>query len=98
VADIFLGKRKLTVSGISLIPIDISDEALRENFYRQIADMNTIRVNAYWSRVVFSAQGRPPRILSLLDAKSLVASQQGVITYLPENNAAGFKIVLRLAQ
>jgi len=55
-------------------------------------------VNAYWARVVFSAQGRPPRILPLPEAQALITNQQGIITYMPENNASGFKIILRLSQ
>ncbi|MFM9912292.1 MAG: hypothetical protein ACKVN9_02015 [Methylophilaceae bacterium] len=98
ISDLFLGKRKISFSGINLVPIDISDEGLRETFYKQIADMSAIRVNAYWARVVFSAQGRPPRILTLPEAQALITNQQGIITYMPENNASGFKIILRLSQ
>ena len=96
VADLFLGKRNITIKGLSLIPLDVNDEPLREAFYQGVAEMSAMRVNAYWSRLVFSAQGRPPRKLPLAEAKSLVQSQPGMVTYVPDVSAAGFKILLRL--
>jgi hypothetical protein len=96
VSDLFLGKRKLVVAGIPLTPVDVADEALREAFYQGVAEMSASRVNAYWARLVFSAQGRPPRKLSLVEAKSLAKKHVGVVTYLPADTAGGFKILLRL--
>ncbi|GAB6141529.1 hypothetical protein JCM14076_22580 [Methylosoma difficile] len=96
IADLFLGKRKISLAGVNLTPVDISDEALRESFYQGIAEMSTVRVNAYWSRLVFSAQGRPPRQLPLEEAKALVLSTPGIITYIPDAHSNGFKILLRL--
>ena len=96
VAELFLGQRSLSFSGISLIPVDVADESLREAFYQEIANMSAARVSAYWARRVFASQGRPPRKLPLGEAKSAVLSQAGTVTYLPNSGASGFKIVLRL--
>jgi len=95
-ADLFLGKRKLQVAGQPLTPVDVADEGLRDAFYQGVADMSSVRVNAYWARLVFSAQGRPPRKLPLVEAQALVQSQPGMVTYLPGNGTSGFKILLRL--
>jgi hypothetical protein len=96
VADLFLGKRKLAIAGRVLTPIDIGDETLREAFYQAVAEMSAVRVNAYWARMVFSAQGRPPRKLPLSEARTLVQAQPGLITYVPAGGNGEFKIVLRL--
>lgn len=96
VADLFLGKRKMVVAGLALTPVDVSDDALRETFYQQVAGMSAIRVNAYWARQVFSAKGRPPIKLPLADAKSMVLAQPGMVTYVPDKNASEFKVLLRL--
>lgn len=96
VADLFLGKRQITVEGLSLTPVDVDDDELRAAFYQGVADMSGIRVNAYWSRLVFSAQGRPPRKVALDVARSLIKSQPGVVTYLPDGDADGLRILLRL--
>jgi hypothetical protein len=95
-ADLFLGKRKMSIEGLPLIPLDVSDDGLRDLFYRTVADMSAVRVSAYWARLVFSAQGRPPRQLTVDEAKSLVQSQPGMVTYLRDGKNASFKILLNL--
>jgi len=94
VADLFLGKRIITIAGRDLTPLDVNDDSLREAFYQRVAGMSAMRVNAYWARLVFTAQGRPPRKFSLTEVKKLVHSQSGLVTYLPSNDANGFKILL----
>ena len=94
VADLFLGKRIITVAGRDLTPLDVNDDFLRESFYQGVAGMSAMRVNAYWARLVFSAQGRPPRKYPLSEVKKLVRSRSGLVTYLPSDDANGFKILL----
>jgi hypothetical protein len=94
VADLFLGRRIITISGQDLIPLDVNDESLREAFYQGVANMSTLRVNAYWARLVFSARGRPPPKLSLSEVKRVVLYKPGLVTYLPADDAKGFKIIL----
>ncbi len=96
VADLFLGKHKINIGGQAVTPIDVTDEAPRDMFYQQVADMSAQRVNAYWARLVFSGQGRPPQQLSLTEAMALIKSQPGTVTYLPAQHANGFKILLKL--
>ncbi len=94
VADLFLGKRNITVAGRDLTPLDVNDDSLREAFYQGVAGMSAMRVNAYWARLVFSAQGRPPRKFPLSEVQKLVRSRSGLVTYLPTSDANGFKILL----
>jgi len=84
------------VDGQTLTPVDVADEVVRDAFYRGVADMSAVRVNAYWARLVFSAQGRPPRKLPIDKAKMLVASQLGAVTYLPLDDVGRLKILLAL--
>ena len=98
VADLFLGKRQITVDNLSLTPVDVADESLRETFYQSVAEMSAVRVNAYWARLVFSAQGRPPRKLPLNEARAMVQSRPGLVTYLAGNATGGFKILLKLPE
>ena len=96
VADLFLGKHKINIDGQSVTPIDVTDEASRDAFYQQVAEMSVLRVNAYWARLVFSGQGRPPQQLPLAEAMALAKNQPGTVTYLPARYANGFKILLKL--
>jgi hypothetical protein len=82
VAALFLGKRKLS-NDVAVTPIDSKDSALRERFYLAVADMNGLRVKAYWSRIVFSGQGRPPREAALAETGALLSGEPGTLTYLP---------------
>ena len=82
VAALFLGKYKSS-NGIKVTPIDSTDERLRERFYMDVANMNPIRVKAYWSRIVFSGQGRPPLEVTAAEARTRLAKEQEVLIYLP---------------
>lgn len=82
VAALFLGKRKLS-NDVSVVPIDSKDSALRDRFYQSVADMNGLRVKAYWSRIVFSGQGRPPQAAAAPEARERLAVESGAVTYLP---------------
>lgn len=81
VAALFLGKRKLS-NDVAVLPIDSKDGALRERFYQVVADMSGLRVKAYWSRIVFSGQGRPPREATPQEAGAILLGEPGALTYL----------------
>lgn len=84
VVNLFLGKHK-TQQEIVVKPLDNKDNALRERFYRATANMSAMRVKAYWSRIVFSGQGRPPREISSTEAQTVLVEEPGALTYIPEN-------------
>jgi hypothetical protein len=93
VAGLFLGKRKFG-DDVAIVPIDSKDGSLRERFYLAVADMNGLRVKAYWSRIVFSGQGRPPREASAAEIGALLSTEPGLVTYLPASQlTADMKIV-----
>ena len=94
VADLFLGKARIVFEGLELTPLEVNDEPLREVFYQGVAGMSAMRVNAYWARLVFTSQGRPPRKLNLSDAERLVRSRPGFVTYVPSDDSNGFRILL----
>ncbi len=96
VADLFLGRQRVSVQGQPLVPIDLSDPALRQDFYERVAEMSAIRVNAYWARLVFSGKGRPPHKVPLDQATMQVRSRPNTITYLPLEQAGDLKILLIL--
>ncbi len=85
IAELFLGKRN-SVQNISVMPIDNQDSALRERFYMSIAEMSNLRVKAYWSRIVFSGQGRPPQEASMEEGISRVINERETLFYLPQEH------------
>jgi hypothetical protein len=95
-ADLLLGKRR-TLNGQPVNILDISDERLQEIVYLEIAEMSLIRVKAYWARLVFSGQGRPPPRISPAEAVDRISQDKSAITYayasaIPRNS----KVLLRL--
>jgi hypothetical protein len=95
-ADLFLGKRR-ALEGNLISVFDISDDRLQEAFYQSVADMSMIRLKAYWSRLVFSGQGRPPPKISLADALDRINQDKSSITYAYASAVPrGTKVLLRL--
>jgi hypothetical protein len=83
VADIFLGRYRRLTSGVTAEPIDQSaDSALRARFYRNLVDKNLAEINAYWARLVFSGNTRPPRVVANSEeALQWVARRAGALAY-----------------
>lgn len=96
VADLFLGKTRHS-NDIPITPFDNKDQALRERFYQAVAEMNSLRVKAYWSRIVFSGQGRPPQEISTSEALAKLSDESGALLYLPADQVApDMKIVFSM--
>jgi ABC-type phosphate transport system substrate-binding protein len=83
IVDIFLGKRSLFPDGTSAIPIDqIEGSATRDAFYAQFAGMSPAQVKAFWSRIIFTGRGQPPRSVATgIETKNLLASNPNAIGY-----------------
>lgn len=93
VAALFLGKIRHS-NDIPLMPFDSQDNDLRERFYQEVAEMSGMRVKAYWSRIVFSGQGRPPREISTSEAHTKLTDEADALIYLPEDQVTpNMKIV-----
>ena len=96
VADLFLGKNRSSHE-IPVKPLDNKDSTLRERFYTAAANMSAIRVKAYWSRIVFSGQGRPPQEIASSEVQATLASERDALTYLPVDQVTGdMKILFRI--
>jgi ABC-type phosphate transport system substrate-binding protein len=86
IVDIFLGKRTLFPDGTSAIPIDqIEGSATRDAFYVRFAGMSPAQVKSFWSRIIFTGRGQPPRSVATgADTKNLLASNPNAIGYVEE--------------
>lgn len=98
VAMLFLGKLK-RVHDVDITPLDNKNAELRERFYQAIAEMNGIRIKAYWSRIVFSGQGRPPMVVSTVEAATKLDVDLGCMAYVQANQVTpSMKIVFNVSQ
>lgn len=61
IADLYLKKRK-DLSGVTLEPLDLSEDSeIRKIFYEKVTKKSASQVKAYWSRLIFTGKGAPPR-------------------------------------
>jgi ABC-type phosphate transport system substrate-binding protein len=83
-ADIFLGRVSRFPNGLLAVPIDLRDGSPeRDRFYARITGKTPAQVKAYWSKIIFTGRGQPPKaVASDLDVKKFVAANVGAIGYI----------------
>ncbi len=81
---IFLGKMKSYPGGSAILPVNHSSKSdVRKHFDQHALGKSSKQIKAYWSRLMFSGKGNPPKELDN-DAKviELVAENPAVIGYI----------------
>lgn len=83
-ADIFLGKAREFPNGGQAIPIDQSEgSAIRDEFYSKVANKSAAQLKAYWSKIIFTGKGQPPReVADSTAVKKLVSENPNAIGYI----------------
>ncbi|MFY9180409.1 MAG: phosphate ABC transporter substrate-binding protein [Venatoribacter sp.] len=83
IEQIFLGKTSSFPNGEKAVPIDQSEgTAARESFNSDLLGKNSSQLKAYWSRLIFTGKGTPPKESGGdLDVKDLVAKNPNLIGY-----------------
>jgi hypothetical protein len=84
VADIFLARSGSLPGGEEVQPLDLPvGHPLRNDFYLRVAGKSPALMKAYWTRMVFTGRGQPPRELSSVALiRKLVADNPTMIAYL----------------
>jgi ABC-type phosphate transport system substrate-binding protein len=96
IADIFLGKSAHFPDGRPAVPIDqVEGSAAREEFYLKFAGRAPAQVKAYWSKLIFTGRGQPPREASSgTEVKKLLVANPDAISYIERNAVdASVKVV-----
>ncbi|MGG1947608.1 phosphate ABC transporter substrate-binding protein [Trinickia sp. NRRL B-1857] len=99
VADIFLGRTSQVPGGGTVVPIDLADDAARRGkFYQIVCGKSPAQLRAYWSKLVFTGSGQPPREVADVEAlKKLIAGGTNAIAYIDSGQLdASIKAVLTL--
>lgn len=96
--NIFLGKSARFPDGTPATPIDLHEGApARQAFYSEFAGQSPAQIRAYWSRMIFTGRGRPPRAVEDGEAlKQWVAKDHTAIGYLDERLVDDSVRVLRV--
>ena len=84
VADLYLGRTSQLPSGAPALPIDLADDTVnRAHFYRIVCGKSPAQLRAYWSKLIFTGGGQPPREVADAEAmKRLVAGGPNAIGYI----------------
>lgn len=90
VKRIFLGKSK-KVGGAKAAPVDTTEGgAARDAFYSKVVGKNSAQLKSYWSTMIFSGKGTPPKeVSSDADVVAYVAKTKGAIGYVDASAANG---------
>ena len=86
-AKIFLGKASSFPDDGDAIPIDQAEgSAIRDEFYAKVVHKNSAQLSAYWAKVIFTGDGRPPEILESNGAvRKAVAKNPNAIGYIDKS-------------
>ena len=99
VARIFLGKTNNFPGGAQAIPINQDDgSAARTKFNEDVCKKNASQYKAYWSQLMFTGKGTPPKDAGKDAAvKALIAANPNMIGYIDSSAVdASVKVVLKV--
>lgn len=98
IARIFLGKTKSFADGTEAIPLDqAAGTPNRSAFVSTILKKDERQIKAYWSQLLFTGKGTPPREAGTsADIKKLIAQNPSLIGYIDSADVdASVKVVLK---
>ena len=91
ISKVFLGKSKSFPDGSQAIAIDQNDDsAARKEFNDKVLGKSDSQLKSYWSRLIFTGKGTPPKQLANDTAvKAAVAGNPGMIGYIDASAVDG---------
>jgi ABC-type phosphate transport system substrate-binding protein len=86
-ADIFLGRVNRFPNGSPAVPIDQAEgSAAREEFYAKMAGKSAAQMKAYWSKIIFTGRGQPPKeVPNGVEMKKRIFENPAAIGYIDAN-------------
>lgn len=84
VINIYLGRYRRLPNGFLAQPLDMAEDSeIKKEFYWMLVEKTPAEINAYWARLVFSGQTRPPMVFS--SSEEVIArllNQPGTLAYI----------------
>jgi len=98
ISRIFLGKEKNFSNGEKITAVTSPEKGdTKQAFNEKVLNKSTSQLNSYWSKLIFTGKGRPPKALSSDDdVKQQVANDASVIGIMDAKAVdASVKVVYR---
>lgn len=83
IRKLFLKKTKTLPNGLEAIPVDLPDNNPNKAlFSKLVLRKSEASLNSYWSRMLFSSKGQPPKKMNPEEIKAFVANNKQAIAYI----------------
>jgi hypothetical protein len=97
ISALYLGTLATNEAAHQLQPIDHEDGSVRDSFYSHLVNRSRNQLRAYWSRMVFTGKGKPPRAHALDTVRQTLQADPWVIAYVPHSQlTADMRLLLLL--
>ena len=96
---LYTGKSSSFADGESVLPLNLSDaNALRTRFDEKALGRSSSQIKAYWSKLVFTGKGTPPKEVTTEDEMiKLVSSNPSLLGYVSSDaDVSGVKVLLKI--
>lgn len=86
-AKIFLCKVVTFPNDQTAIPIDQPEgSTIRDEFYSKVAHKNSSQLTAYWAKVIFTGDGRPPKLIAGdVAVRKAIANNPNAVGYIDKS-------------
>lgn len=83
-SKLFLSKTRKLPNGKKSYLIEMQDKEIRSKFYEEICNKNDKQLRKYWTKMIFTGRGQPPKkIKSIDEIIEYVENNQNAISYIP---------------
>lgn len=83
VKRLFLGQVN-RVDDIHINLVELEKTSYKEAFYKALTNKNTTQLRSYWTRLIFTGKGKPPKqVASQEELAHSMDTPEVIITYLP---------------
>jgi ABC-type phosphate transport system substrate-binding protein len=69
------------------VPVDQPEGSpIRDEFYTKVVHKNSSQLTAYWAKIIFTGDGRPPKLQpDSMAVRKMIASDPNAIGYIDKN-------------
>lgn len=87
ITRIYTGKAKSFPDGKQAVPINQANGGATDEFNKSVLNKSTSQLRAYWSKLIFTGKGAPPKVVNTeAEVLELVSTNPNIIGYIDAAN------------